>query len=179
MWTISPLPQKRFLSLPERGQTEECQSQEGRRKMRKMASGWGGDQKDLLHHMWMHSGPRDGLVSRSSHPRKALQGCNRTGKPEVGQHRHRSRREMLCCFDLLYLNIYSVLPKSYRHGNWSYLPHNKLFQFLKTGGSLLYFTLIFWFKSVYRKFSLKTEENEETPFLHNEWSYGSKACEKL
>ena len=60
-----------------------------------------------------------------------------TRKEKAGQHHHKSRSEMTGLSHLLYLSIYSMVSRSYRCRNRSYLPHNRLFQFLKMGRSLL------------------------------------------
>lgn len=121
------------LSCWQRGQAEGWQPQEGRSKTRWVAPGRSGDQR-VLFHMWLNHGY--GLFHSSS-PKKMLLSGGMGKENKTKQHHHKSRREMIGIFHMLYLSIHSMLSRSYRCGNRSYLPHNTLFSFLKMGESLL------------------------------------------
>lgn len=69
-----------------------------------------------------------------------------TGKENKRQVNITTRAEgrLIGLFHLLYLTIYVMLFRAYRRRNRTYLPQNRLFQFIKMGGSLL--SDIFYFK---------------------------------
>lgn len=125
------------LSCWQRGQAEGWQPQEGRSKTRSVAPGWGG----LAAHMTVLQ--PHAQVFFTVQPLEKCSSVVQQGRKTRGGSTS-PREQKWDDRTLSSMSTYSVPSRSYGCGSGSYLPHNRLFQFLKMGRRLL--SKIFYWK---------------------------------